>query len=162
MNASSHAEQELIDLRIDGMTCAACAARIEKTLNRLPGVSASVNLATEQARVRVASGQRVQPLIEAVEHDGYGAEVMSRPDPAADKARREAQYRRERRLFWLAAGLSLPLAAQMVWMLNGDHADVLPRWLQLVLATPVQLWIGRRFYIGAWHALRGGSANMDV
>src|SRR5262245_5631952 len=162
MNASSHAEQEVIDLRIDGMTCAACAARIEKTLNRLPGVSASVNLATERARVRVGSGQQAQSLIEAVERAGYGAEVVSRPDPAADKARREAQYRRERRLFWLAAALSLPLAAQMLWMLTGEHADVLPRWLQLALATPVQFWIGRRFYVGAWHALRGGGANMDV
>jgi len=162
MNALSRAEQEVIELRIDGMTCAACAARIEKALNRLPGVSANVNLATERARVRVAPGQHAQPLIEAIERAGYGAEVVSRPDPAADKARRDAQYQREHRLFWIAAALSLPLAAQMLWMLTGEHADVLPRWLQFALATPVQLWIGRRFYVGAWHALRGGGANMDV
>jgi len=162
MNAPSHADPEVIELRIDGMTCAACAARIEKALNRLPGVSASVNLATERARVRVAPGQRAQSLIEAVDRAGYGAEAVSGPDPTADKARREAQYRNELRLFWLAAALSLPLSAQMVWMVTGEHADLLPRWLQLVLATPVQLWIGRRFYVGAWHALRGGSANMDV
>src|SRR5262249_40566082 len=128
MNASNHAEQDTIELRIDGMTCAACAARIEKSLNRVPGVSASVNLATERARVRVPLGQRVRSLIETVERAGYGAEVVSRPDPAADKTRREAQYRRERRLFLLAAALSLPLAAQMVWMLTGEHADLLPRW----------------------------------
>src|SRR5215471_9463219 len=102
MNAPSHAEQEVIELRIDGMTCAACAARIEKSLNRLPGVSASVNLATERARVRVAPGQPAQSLVEAVESAGYGAEVVNVSDPVADKARREAQYLRERRLFWLA------------------------------------------------------------
>lgn len=162
MNASSRAEQEVIELRIDGMTCAACAARIEKSLNRLPGVSASVNLATERARVRVAPGQPAQSLVEAVEGAGYGAEVVNVSDPVADKARREAQYVRERRLFWLSVALSLPLAAQMLWMLTGEHTDVLPRLLQFALATPVQFWIGRRFYVGAWHALRGGGANMDV
>ncbi len=151
-----------MELRIIGMTCAACASRIEKTLNRLPGVSASVNLATERARVRVPPGAGTRSLIEAVERAGYGAEVVTGPDLAADKARREAQYRREQKLFWFSAALSLPLVAQMGWMFAGQHADLLPRWLQLALATPVQFWIGRRFYLGAWRALRGGGANMDV
>jgi Cu+-exporting ATPase len=151
-----------VELRIIGMTCAACASRIEKTLNRLPGVSASVNLATERARVRVPPGAGTRSLIEAVERAGYGAEVVTGPDLAADKARREAQYRREQKLFWFSAALSLPLVAQMGWMFAGQHADLLPRWLQLALATPVQFWIGRRFYLGAWRALRGGGANMDV
>jgi Cu+-exporting ATPase len=162
MNAPHPAAQEAVELRIIGMTCAACASRIEKTLNRLPGVSASVNLATERARVRVPSGAQTQRLIEAVERAGYRAEVVTGADPAADKARREAQYRREQKLFWLSAALSLPLVVQMGWMFAGQHADVLPRWLQLALATPVQFWIGRRFYLGAWRALRGGGANMDV
>ncbi len=151
-----------MELRIIGMTCAACASRIEKTLNRLPGVSASVNLATERARVRVPPGAGTRSLIEAVERAGYGAEAVTGPDLAADKARREAQYRREQKLFWFSAALSLPLVAQMGWMFAGQHADLLPRWLQLALATPVQFWIGRRFYLGAWRALRGGGANMDV
>ncbi len=163
MNAPPPATQETVDLRIAGMTCAACAARIEKTLNRLPGVTASVNLATEHARVRVTPGSATaQRLIEAVERAGYDAEVVVLADPAADKARREAQYRRELKQFWIAAALSLPLLAQMGWMLIGHHGDLLPRWLQLIVATPVQFWIGRRFYVGAWHALRGGGANMDV
>ncbi|HTS53356.1 MAG TPA: heavy metal translocating P-type ATPase, partial [Burkholderiales bacterium] len=162
MNAARHVAQEAVELRITGMTCAACASRIEKTLNRLPGVSATVNLATERAQVRVPPGARTQSLIEAVERAGYGAEAVTGPDLAADKARREAQYRHEQKLFWLSAALSLPLVLQMGWMLAGQHADVLPRWLQLALATPVQFWSGRRFYLGAWRALRGGGANMDV
>ena len=154
---------EALDLRISGMTCAACATRIENALNRLPGVTANVNLATERARVRVQHGttQR-QQLLEAVERAGYGAEVATEFDLAAERARREAHWHRELRVFWISAALTLPLIAQMVWMFAGHHHDVLPRWLQLLLAAPVQIWIGRRFYVGAWHALRGGGANMDV
>jgi P-type Cu+ transporter len=163
MNAPHPASGDIVNLRIAGMTCAACAARIEKALNRLPGVAANVNLATEYALVRVEPGAATaQRLIEAVERAGYGAEVVAGADPAADKARRAALYRQELRQFWIAAALTLPLVAQMVWMLVGHHGDMLPRWLQLALATPVQFWSGRRFYVGAWHALRGGGANMDV
>jgi Cu+-exporting ATPase len=71
----------------------------------------------------------------------------------------------ELRRFWIAAVLTLPLAAQMLSMFESGaqtHQDLLPRWLQLLLATPVQFWIGWRFYDGAWKALRGGGANMDV
>ena len=163
MNAPHPAHKDLVDLRIGGMTCAACASRIETALNRLPGVSANVNLATEHARVRFAEGAvAAQRLIAVVERAGYSAELVLETDLAADKARREAQYRREVKLLWISAALSAPLVAQMGWMFAGQHADLLPRWLQLALATPVQFWIGRRFYVGAWHALRGGGANMDV
>src|SRR5690606_29353354 len=71
-------------------------------------------------------------------------------------------YQAELRLFWISAALSLPLVLQMIPMLWGGHEDLLPRWLQLLLATPVQFWAGRRFYVGAWNALRSGGANMDV
>jgi P-type Cu+ transporter len=163
MNAPHPTTRDTFDLRITGMTCAACAARIEKALNRLPGVSANVNLATENARVRVTEGSTaVEQLMEAVERAGYAAEVVAQPDPGAERARREAQYRRELTLFWISAALSAPLIAQMVWMFAGQHGDLVPRWLQLALATPVQFWVGKRFYVGAWHALRGGGANMDV
>src|SRR5882672_7144399 len=141
MNAPHPAPNEVVELRITGMTCASCAARIEKALNRVPGVSANVNLATENARVRVTQGSAaVQQLIDAVERAGYGAQVVVQPDPAADKLRREAQYRRELKLFWISAALSAPLVAQMFWMFAGHHGDLLPRWLQLALATPVQFW----------------------
>ncbi len=160
--AGSEGEHTL-ELSITGMTCAACAARIEKALNRLPGVTASVNLATERARVRYpAHGVAAGQLIDAVERAGYDAAVVEAADFHAEHARRADDYAHQRRLFWIAAALTLPLVAQMGWMFGGTHADVLPRWFQLLLATPVQFWIGRRFYVGAWHALRGGGANMDV
>src|SRR5262249_51120233 len=163
MNALRAVPGEFIDLRIGGMTCAACAARIEKSLNRLPGVVANVNLATEHAGVRLdPASTTAQQLIEAVERAGYSAEVVAHADPAADRARRAAQYQRDSVVFWISAALSAPLVAQMVWMFAGHHGDLLPRWLQLALATPIQFWIGRRFYLGAWQALRGGGANMDV
>ncbi|MGH8671251.1 MAG: copper-translocating P-type ATPase, partial [Burkholderiales bacterium] len=80
----------------------------------------------------------------------------------SEKAQRRANYLRELRLFWISVALSLPLLLQMLAMFSGIHADIVAPWLQMALATPVQFWIGKRFYIGAWHALRGGGANMDV
>ena len=79
-----------------------------------------------------------------------------------EKSRRAETYRRELRWFLLSAALTAPLLLQMGAMLAGIHADLLPRWLQWALATPVQFLVGRRFYAGAWNALRGGAANMDV
>jgi len=161
-----------VELGLEGMTCAACAARIEKVLNRVPGAAASVNFATETATVRYDSGQAgVGQLIAAVERAGYHAHERRDPaqDRAADDARKAQTLAALRREVFVAVVLTLPLVAQMApmlwhgqWWGGASHDDWLPRWLQFALATPVQLWIGRRFYIGAWHALRGGSANMDV
>jgi Cu+-exporting ATPase len=149
-----------VELTISGMTCAACSARIEKVLNRLPGVEAHVNLAAEKARVRYDPGLvSVDDLIAAVEKAGYEAGLAATNDREAEARRRQEDYRREFRVFWVAAALTLPLVAQMA---SGAHEEWLPRWLQLLLATPVQFWAGRRFYVGAWHALAGGGANMDV
>lgn len=151
------------ELAIDGMTCAACVARIEKALNRLPGVEASVNLATESARIRYTPGlTNVATLVDAVARSGYRAQERIEAGRDAEKARRAEQYRRELRQFWFAAVLTIPLVAQMLWMFSATGHAELPRWLQFALATPVQFWAGRRFYVGAWHALRGGGANMDV
>lgn len=155
---------QTLDLQLGGMTCAACAARIEKVLNGLPGVEARVNLATERARVRYTPGL-VDPdaLIAAVGRAGYSATPITEATRAEEKARKAAEYRRELRIFAIAAVLTLPLLVQMLPMLAGQgHAEWLPGWLQWALATPVQFWVGRRFYTGAWHALRGGAANMDV
>jgi Cu+-exporting ATPase len=152
-----------IELALEGMTCAACATRIETVLNKLQGVEAQVNFATERARIRLApSGPATEELIAAVRKAGYDAHPILEASNAEEKARRLAAYQKELRLFWISAALTLPLVAQMGAMFSGHHADLLPRWLQLLLATPVQFWVGRRFYVGAWHALRGGGANMDV
>ncbi|MEQ1591527.1 MAG: heavy metal translocating P-type ATPase [Thiobacillaceae bacterium] len=152
------------EFTIEGMTCASCVARIEKVLNQLPGVSATVNLATETARVNYTPGMvNSSTLIDAVTRSGYHAIERVNAGRDAEKARRAAHYQRERRLFFLSAALTLPLLLQMGGMfLSGNHAEPLPRWLQFLLATPVQFWVGRRFYQGAFNALRGGGANMDV
>ncbi|GIX28350.1 MAG: copper-translocating P-type ATPase [Burkholderiales bacterium] len=154
---------QAVELKVTGMTCAACAARIEKVLNRIDGVEASVNFAAERARIHVSPGAAtVAELIAAVERAGYGAEEITETSREEEKARRAAVYARDLRLFWISVALTLPLVAQMAPMFAGAGHEFLPRWLQLVLATPVQFWIGKRFYVGAWHALRGGGANMDV
>lgn len=163
----------VIDLPVTGMTCAACAARIEKTLNRLPEVKAAVNFATEKAHIEYPAG-KIAPadLIAAIRKAGYDAQEPTSTSEAERKAERLATYRRDLRLFTISAVLTLPFLGLMLTMLGGapqedllrsaHHAEWLPPMAQLLLATPVQFWIGSRFYIGAYHALRGGGANMDV
>ena len=154
-----------VDLALEGMTCAACAVRIEKVLNRVPGTEASVNFATESASVRFDPARSaVDDLTAAVSRAGYAARVKLDPDAErrTDESHRASELRALRRDVIAAALLTLPLVAQMIPMFAGDHHDVVPRWWQFALATPVQFWCGRRFYAGAWKSLRGGSANMDV
>jgi len=150
------AEQSL-QLQIDGMTCASCVSRVEKALRQVPGVlSASVNLATETAEVNLVGGAtRLPVLMAAVARAGYQAREVPVAGTPADKPSTP---------WWpiaLAAVLSAPLALPMVgalfgkeWMLNG--------WLQWLLATPVQFWLGARFYRAGWSALRAGTGNMDL
>lgn len=167
-DASRTAATESLELAIGGMTCAACSTRLEKVLNRLPGVQASVNLATERATLRFAPGAlTLAQATAAVERAGFQASDARQLAREAERARHRAEWRVELRHFWIAAVLSLPLAAQMpamfgLWPGGEVHHDLVPRWLQLLLATPVQFWIGARFYRGAWASLRGGGANMDV
>ena len=157
-----------LELGIEGMTCAACSTRLEKVLNRLPGVEAVVNLAAERARVRYQPGVTDPALLlAAIARAGFTGRIADDHSREEEKARKLAAYRAELRRFWISAALTLPLVAQMVTMFGGaadahQHAELLPRWLQLLLATPVQFWIGWRFYDGGWKALRGGGANMDV
>ncbi len=111
----------------------------------------------------MAPRQARESLIEAVRGAGYDAAPAADPFAQPDReATAEAErYRREWRVFTVAALLTAPFVVQMAAMVAGDHA-FLPWWLQLALATPIQFWAGARFYAGAWKALRGGAANMDV
>ena len=161
--AGFHIAPRSVQLQLRKMTCAACAGHIEKALNKLPGVRATVNVATETAKVNFIPGlATVDNLINAVINAGYDASEISESSHAEEKARRLAAYQTELRLFWISTALTLPLVLQMGAMFSGHDMDMLPRWLQWLLATPVQFWIGQRFYIGGWHALRSGGANMDV
>ena len=158
-------EARALDLQLIGMTCAACAARIEKVLNRKDGVHAAVNFATETAHLEFDPDKAsAQTLIDAVRSAGYDAapavDPFARPEhEALDAAWR---YRRELSRFAIAALLTLPLVAQMTAMALGRHDWLLPVWSQFAFAAPVQFWAGARFYSGSWKALRGAAANMDV
>lgn len=160
----SRNQPAVIDLPVTGMTCAACATRIEKILNRLPEVHAAVNFATEKAHVEYPAGTLAPAdLIAAIRKAGYDAQEPTAASDAERKAERLAAYRNDLRLFTISAVLTLPFLALMLNMLAGKHhADWFPPLAQLLVATPVQFWIGSRFYVGAWHALRGGGVNMDV
>ncbi len=159
---------QTLELGIEGMTCAACATRLEKVLNRIDGVEAAVNLASERARVRFQPGRaETVQLLDAIAKAGFTGRMLDDRSREEEKERKLALYRAEIKRFWIAAALTLPLVVQMATMFSADalvghHQDLLPRWLQLLLATPVQFWIGWRFYDGGWKALRGGGANMDV
>ncbi|RQW29687.1 cadmium-translocating P-type ATPase [Rhodobacteraceae bacterium CH30] len=156
--------QASITLALEGMSCASCATRIEKVLNRLPGVEAVVNFASETVQVHFPEGtQSAAALIAAIQKAGYGARALTdETDGDAAKVRHAAAYRHELNIFLLSLLLTLPFLPDMLAMLAGGHHGWLPRSLQLVLATPVQFYVGWRFYKGAYSALRGGGANMDV
>ena len=152
-----------VDLNIEGMTCAACSARIEKVVGKLPGIdSIHVNLASEKGHVAFIPGLvKESDIIAAVQKAGYGAKVANDSKVEDERAKKQRLYRIEVRKFWLSAVLISPLIAQMLFQLAGGQ-PFLPNWISWILATPVQFYIGWRFYKGAYHSLRGGAANMDV
>jgi Cu+-exporting ATPase len=145
-------------LDIEGMTCASCVSRLESALLAVPGVlRARVNLASDSAVVELVSGAATgRDLVAAVKAAGYRGELHA--EAAAVPVDRTRGLRRDA---LLALALALPLVA-------GSHAALLglewsmPAWLQWLLATPVQLWCARRFYIAAARAVRAGTGNMDL
>lgn len=159
---------EQVTLDITGMTCAACANRIEKGLGKLSGVAqASVNFAMETASVTYSPNEiTVDDLQKKVEQLGYRAQPKA--ERSEDGEERKAQELRKHKLTLLmSALLSLPLLWAMAghftftsWLYVPDM--FMNPWFQLALATPVQFIAGRPFYVGAYKALRGGGANMDV
>lgn len=152
------------ELKLLGMTCVNCAAKIEKTLNEIDGVQASVNFATEKAHVVFPPDKiQLEDLVKAIQGVGYQAfAINSEVDMERAKAEAHAEYRRDLMHFIVSVVLTVPFLIEMFFMFTGGHHEWMPRWLQLVLATPVQLWIGFRFYRGSFYALRSKSANMDV
>jgi len=153
-----------IELKITGMSCAACSARIEKRLNKFEGVKASVNLATQRASIEYDSSKiKSADLIKAVEALGYNAEKVENISQDREKEEREKEIKKLKWEFIAAAVLSSPLLLAMVFMLvNIDIPFLHNEYFQLIIATPVQFIIGFRFYKNAYHALRAKSANMDV
>jgi Cu+-exporting ATPase len=143
------------------MTCASCAARIEKRLNRLEGVDAAVNFATDTAAVSFDPG-RVEPerLVEAVEHAGYGARLpAAATEPGAEEPEEQDPTAPLRGRLVASALLSLPvLLMSMIPALQFDNWQ----WLALQLATPVVLWGGWPFHRAVWANLRHGAATMDT
>jgi len=155
MNSSS--ATPTLDLGIAGMTCASCVARVEKALKKVPGVQeASVNLATESARITYAPSEQIEArLRRAVRDAGY------EPRAAEETAPEDLSPWAGFAPVAIGLALSLPLLAPMLGDLAGRHW-MLPAWLQFVLATPVQFILGARFYKAGWNALKARTGNMDL
>jgi Cu+-exporting ATPase len=154
-----------VTLKLGGMSCAACAARIEKKLNSMEGVeNASVNLASEKATVEYdGSRLKVSDMIKAVEDLGYQAERAEELSADREREQREKEIKHLRLELTASAILSAPLLFSMILMLLGADIPIFHNpYFQLVLATPVQFIIGFGFYKHAYYALRAKSANMDV
>lgn len=153
------------ELSIAGMTCASCVGRVERALKNVPGVlDASVNLATERARISTAGEPDLERLLAAVAAAGYTAQQLRASDSAIDLSAAgssQSTSSHEARHVLIAAVLTLPLVLPMIGMLFGQHW-MLPGWMQLLLATPVQFWLGARFYRAAWKAVRARTGNMDL
>lgn len=160
---------EKVELVLTGMTCAACATRIEKGLNKMEGVlSANVNLALEKAAVEY-NPSIVSPaeMTQKVEKLGYGARVKSEDNEKETVDHRLKEIERQQGKFIFSLILSLPLLWAMAGHFSFTSFIYVPEafmnpWVQMALATPVQFYIGKQFYVGAYKALRNKSANMDV
>ncbi|KQO26620.1 copper-transporting ATPase [Acidovorax sp. Leaf76] len=155
-----------LDLGIGGMTCASCVSRVERALRKVPGVQdATVNLATESARVAWAPGgaagavdaAAMEALVRrAVRNAGYEPRAAGQADTAEDLSPWAG---------FLPVGIGLLLSAPLVVPMLGDffgHQWMLPAWVQFALATPVQFILGARFYKAGWHALKALAGNMDL
>ncbi|WP_238773753.1 heavy metal translocating P-type ATPase [Prescottella equi] len=153
---------DTIELAIGGMTCASCAARVEKKLNKIEGVTATVNYATEKAKIAFPEGVSTDDLVTAVQNAGYTATLPTPPSadesgPPDDPRDRELTALRTRLI--VSAILSVPVIAMaMVPALQFDNWQ----WLSLTLAAPVIVWAGLPFHRAAWTNLRHGTATMDT
>ncbi|MFL6000398.1 MAG: heavy metal translocating P-type ATPase [Streptomyces sp.] len=156
MTTTAAADTELV---IGGMTCASCAARIEKKLNRMDGVTATVNYATEKAKVTHAVGVSVQDLIATVEKTGYTAREPAPPEPSAPDEEEPDELRSLRERLVTAVLLAVPVVAMaMIPALQFEYWQ----WLSLTLAAPVVTYAGWPFHKAAFTNARHGAATMDT
>ncbi|GAA2250011.1 heavy metal translocating P-type ATPase [Streptomyces indiaensis] len=148
-----------VELLIGGMTCASCAARVEKKLNRMAGVTATVNYATEKARIAYPEGTEVADLIATVVKTGYTAEEPAPAREETGEADEDPELSALRRRLTVSAALALPvILLAMVPALQFDNWQ----WLSLTLAAPVVVWGGLPFHRAAWTNARHGAATMDT
>ena len=149
--------QQKIRYHIDGMTCQACASRLEKVLNKKPFIAAaSVNFASEEAQITYDASQTDPTALAAlIAKTGFSAST-----PVATPAPEDAAHPGWR--LWLLLAINLPFLVGMAGMMLGRHDWMLPPWAQLALASVVQLWLAVPFYKSAWASIKGGLANMDV
>ncbi|MFJ7930703.1 heavy metal translocating P-type ATPase [Peribacillus sp. NPDC096448] len=159
--------KEKKEFAITGMTCAACATRIEKGLNKMDGVSmANVNLALESATVEYdPSEASPMDIIQRVEKLGYGAIIKE--DKMESVNFRQKEIQKQKNTFIFSVIFSFPLLWAMVSHFSFTSFIYMPDflmnpWVQMAFATPVQFLIGKQFYVGAYKALKNKSANMDV
>jgi Cu+-exporting ATPase len=148
-----------IELSIGGMTCASCASRIEKKLNRMDGVTATVNYATEKASVAYADGVTTDDLIATVEKTGYTAVLPAPPASPVEGSEPVDELSGLRTRLWASVVLSVPvvlLAMVPAWQFTNWQ------WLSLTLAAPVVVYGGLPFHRAAWTNLRHGAATMDT
>lgn len=163
--ATSNANVLKVDLPITGMTCAACANRIEKRLNKQNGVEkASVNFATERATINYdRQATNVENLIQTIRETGYDTAGITETADDSLEAAHQAEYAELKRKFWIAAVLSLPV---LVIAMSHGAVDFLNfpgvNWLQMLLTTPVVFYCGAQFYRGAWAAFRHRAADMNT
>ncbi len=154
-------KEQSVRLSVEGMTCASCVSRVEKALKSVPGVDfAEVNLATETAEVKLLGRDfDSAALVAAIQKAGYtGKLIVDTAQPGNTQGSNAGNE------WWpvaVAAALSIPLVIPMVGMLFGIEW-MLPGWVQFALATPVQFWLGARFYRSGWKALKARAGNMDL
>ncbi|MFF2925459.1 heavy metal translocating P-type ATPase [Streptomyces celluloflavus] len=156
---SGSGTQARVELAIGGMTCASCAARVEKKLNRMEGVTATVNYATERAEVSYGDGVSVEDLIATVEKTGYTARPPAPAAPGAPPAGADGSTGALRQRLLVCAVLAVPvIVLAMVPALQFTSWQ----WLSLTLAAPVVVWGGYPFHRATWTRLRRGAATMDT
>ena len=153
-----------VKLNIEGMTCAACSARIEKVLNKLDGVKkASINLSLNNGTVEYIEGETTkEEIINTVNKSGFKAHEHVDDDVDHEKKNREKELKNIRNMLIFSAIFSIPLFSAMFFDMAGVDTILTNGWFQFALALPVQVIAGSRFYKGAYKSLRGGGANMDV